>query len=163
MQRAPRAEAAGAAGTDRLGDMLGLRGAFDDLPRRRVRPGARATLLKASWRSRSFGFLGGLFGLGAGWANVPALNLLMGIPLKLAAGTSGLVIATVNAPAAWIYFNEGAMLADHRRALADRRDAGRTRRRGAVPPGWPPPRSGNFVIVLLLFAGLRALSKGLGW
>ena len=36
------------------------------------------------------GFMGGLFGIGAGWANMPALNLLMGAPLKLAAGTSGL-------------------------------------------------------------------------
>ena len=56
------------------------------------------------------GFSTVFVGLGAGWANVPALNLLMGVPMKLAAGTSGLVITMVNAPAAWIYFHQGAML-----------------------------------------------------
>lgn len=56
------------------------------------------------------GLLGGLFGLGAGWANVPALNLLMGVPLKLAVGTSGLSITVMNTSAAWIYMNEGALL-----------------------------------------------------
>src|SRR6185369_15778000 len=109
--RAPRTIPAGGAGpADRLGDMLGLPGTFDDLP-----SGGR-TAWSAHHTAQGIaafafiGFLGGLFGLGAGWANVPALNLLMGIPLKLAAGTSGLVITSVNAPAAWIYFNEGAML-----------------------------------------------------
>jgi uncharacterized membrane protein YfcA len=34
------------------------------------------------------GVLAGMFGIGAGWANVPALNLLMGAPLKVSAGTS---------------------------------------------------------------------------
>ncbi|MGB9846406.1 MAG: sulfite exporter TauE/SafE family protein, partial [Desulfotomaculales bacterium] len=34
------------------------------------------------------GILAGMFGLGAGWANVPVLNLLMGAPLKVAVGTS---------------------------------------------------------------------------
>ena len=27
------------------------------------------------------GFMAGMFGLGAGWANVPVLNLVMGAPL----------------------------------------------------------------------------------
>ena len=56
------------------------------------------------------GIVGGLFGLGAGWANVPALNLLMGIPLKLAVGTSGLAISIVNTSAGWVYMNKGALL-----------------------------------------------------
>ena len=34
------------------------------------------------------GVMAGMFGLGAGWANVPVLNLLMGAPLKVAVGTS---------------------------------------------------------------------------
>ena len=34
----------------------------------------------------AIGVLAGMFGIGAGWANVPALNLLMGAPLKVAAG-----------------------------------------------------------------------------
>jgi uncharacterized membrane protein YfcA len=56
------------------------------------------------------GLVGGLFGLGAGWANVPALNLLMGVPLKIAVGTSGLAISIINTSAAWVYLNEGALL-----------------------------------------------------
>ena len=34
------------------------------------------------------GFAAGMFGLGAGWANVPALNLVMGAPLKISVATS---------------------------------------------------------------------------
>ncbi|HZZ91509.1 MAG TPA: sulfite exporter TauE/SafE family protein [Usitatibacter sp.] len=56
------------------------------------------------------GFVGGMFGLGAGWANVPALNLLMGLPLKLALGTSTLSISAINTSAAWVYLNQGALL-----------------------------------------------------
>jgi uncharacterized membrane protein YfcA len=36
----------------------------------------------------AIGVLAGMFGIGAGWANVPVLNLLMGAPLKVSAGTS---------------------------------------------------------------------------
>ena len=56
------------------------------------------------------GVLAGMFGLGAGWANVPALNLLMGAPLKLSVGTSGFVLSVVDTSAAWIYLNRGAVL-----------------------------------------------------
>ena len=51
-----------------------------------------------------------MFGLGAGFANVPALNLLMGAPLKVAVGSSGLVISIINSSAAWVYINRGALL-----------------------------------------------------
>ena len=51
-----------------------------------------------------------MFGIGAGWANVPALNLLMGAPLKVSAGTSGLVLSLVDSSAAWVYINQGAVL-----------------------------------------------------
>ncbi|MDO8419751.1 MAG: sulfite exporter TauE/SafE family protein, partial [Rubrivivax sp.] len=56
------------------------------------------------------GILAGMFGIGAGWANVPALNLLMGAPVKVAAGTSGLVLSLVDSSAAWVYINQGAVL-----------------------------------------------------
>ncbi len=57
----------------------------------------------------AIGVLAGLFGIGAGWANVPALNLLMGAPLKVAAGSSGLILSLAS-PAAWVYINQGAVL-----------------------------------------------------
>lgn len=57
------------------------------------------------------GFIAGLFGLGAGWANVPVLNLLMGAPLKVSAGTSSFILSLVDSSAAWVYMNRGAVLA----------------------------------------------------
>jgi uncharacterized membrane protein YfcA len=56
------------------------------------------------------GVLAGMFGLGAGWANVPVLNLLMGAPLKLSVGTSGFLLSIVDSSAAWVYLNRGAVL-----------------------------------------------------
>lgn len=57
------------------------------------------------------GLIGGMFGIGAGWANVPVLNLVMGAPLKVSVGTSSFILSIVNSTAAWVYLNEGAMLA----------------------------------------------------
>ena len=56
------------------------------------------------------GVLGGMFGLGAGWANVPALNLLLGAPIKVAVATSGFILTLNGTAAAWVYINEGAVL-----------------------------------------------------
>ena len=57
------------------------------------------------------GVLAGMFGLGAGWANVPVLNLVMGAPLKVSAGTSSFILSLVDSSAAWVYLNQGAVLA----------------------------------------------------
>jgi uncharacterized membrane protein YfcA len=56
------------------------------------------------------GFMAGLFGLGAGWANVPALNLVLGAPLKVAVATSSFVLSLNDTAAAWVYLNQGAVL-----------------------------------------------------
>jgi|SRR6185295_7661750 len=139
---------------------LGLRGNYVD----------PATGERTVWQSKQLlpgvlvfsviGFVGGLFGLGAGWANVPALNLLMGVPLKLAAGTSGLAITIVNTPAAWIYFLEGAMLpiivAPSLIGVMLGANLG-----ARLFRTMPAARIRHFVIALLLFAGIRTLLKGL--
>ena len=107
------------------------------------------------------GVLAGMFGIGAGWANVPALNLLMGAPLKVSAGTSGLVLSLVDSSAAWVYVNRGAVLP----MIAVPSVVGMMlgARIGArllnVLKGSVVRR---MVIVVLLFAGLRALLKGTG-
>ena len=107
------------------------------------------------------GVLAGMFGIGAGWANVPALNLLMGAPLKVSAGTSGLVLSLVDSSAAWVYVNKGAVLpmiavpsvigmmlgAKIGARLLDVLKGSVIRR---------------MVIGVLLFAGMRALLKGTG-
>lgn len=56
------------------------------------------------------GILAGMFGIGAGWANVPVLNLVMGVPLKVSVGTSSFILSIVDSAAAWVYLNQGAML-----------------------------------------------------
>jgi uncharacterized membrane protein YfcA len=56
------------------------------------------------------GFVAGMFGLGAGWASVPVLNLVMGAPIKIATATSMAVISINGAAASWVYIARGAVL-----------------------------------------------------
>ncbi len=107
------------------------------------------------------GVLAGMFGIGAGWANVPALNLLMGAPLKVSAGTSGLVLSLVDSSAAWVYINRGAVLP----MIAVPSVVGMMlgARIGARLLGvLKGSVIRKMVIALLLFAGVRALLKGTG-
>lgn len=53
------------------------------------------------------GLISGLFGLGAGWAMVPALNLVMLVPLKAAAASSTVLIGIGDTAAVWPYMMEG--------------------------------------------------------
>jgi uncharacterized membrane protein YfcA len=107
------------------------------------------------------GVLAGMFGIGAGWANVPVLNLLMGAPLKVSAGTSGLVLSLVDSSAAWVYLNQGAVLpmiavpSVVGMMLGARIGARLLHVLRAVVVR-------RLVIGVLLFAGARALLKGLG-
>jgi uncharacterized membrane protein YfcA len=55
------------------------------------------------------GMIGGALGVGAGWANVPVLASLMGLPLRMAAATSGLIIVANSGAAAWVYLRQGAL------------------------------------------------------
>lgn len=73
-----------------------------------------------AWRPKSMllgmflflgvGMMAGMFGLGAGWANVPVLNLVMGVPLKIAVASSYFLLAIADTSAALIYITRGAML-----------------------------------------------------
>lgn len=55
------------------------------------------------------GLISGLFGLGAGWAMVPALNLAMLAPLKVAAASSKVLIGIGDTAAIWPYMMDGAI------------------------------------------------------
>ncbi len=107
------------------------------------------------------GFAAGMFGLGAGWANVPVLNLTMGVPLKISVGTSKFLLSITDTSAAWIYMNKGAVIPM------------------MVAPSIVGIMLGSFigvrilrvtkptfvrwiVIAMLLFAGAKAVTKGLG-
>lgn len=108
------------------------------------------------------GIMAGMFGLGAGWANVPVLNLLMGAPLKISVATSKFLLSITDTSAAWIYLNKGCVIPM------------------MVVPSIVGIMLGSFVGVRLLrvakpglvrwivigmlgFAGLKALAKGLGY
>jgi len=107
------------------------------------------------------GILAGMFGLGAGWANVPVFNLMMGVPLKLSVGTSGFLLSVVDTSAAWIYINRGAVLpmlvAPSIIGIMLGARIGVRLLRVA-----PAAMVRRLVIILLVVAGARALLKGLG-
>jgi len=106
------------------------------------------------------GVLAGMFGIGAGWANVPALNLLMGAPLKVSAGTSGLVLSLASS-APWVYFNQGAVLPMIAvPSVAGMMLGARIGARALHVLKASVIR--RLVMAVLLFAGLRALAKGTG-
>ncbi len=107
------------------------------------------------------GMLAGLFGLGAGWANVPALNLVMGVPLRLSAGSSGFILSIVDSSAVWVYINKGAVLA----IIAAPSVIGMMLGAFIGARLLTIIRAATIrklVIAILLLAGLRALAKGLG-
>ncbi|ADN51442.1 sulfite exporter TauE/SafE family protein [Vulcanisaeta distributa] len=56
------------------------------------------------------GLVSGMFGVGAGWAIVPVYNLVMYLPLKVAAATSKVLIAIGDTGALWVYINSGALV-----------------------------------------------------
>jgi uncharacterized membrane protein YfcA len=159
--RSASSDQLGAAESDALGRLLRLKGEFED----------PAAGVRIDWRTRrtllglaafaAIGFFGGVFGLGAGFANVPALNLLMGAPLKIAVGSSGLVISVINTSAAWVYINSGAVLpllvvpSILGSMLGSRIGARLLRVTPAATVRW-------LVIAVMLLAGSRALLRGLG-
>lgn len=107
------------------------------------------------------GFMAGMFGLGAGWANVPVLNLVMGAPLKVSVATSKFLLATTDTSAAWMYMNAGAVIpmivvpsiiGIMLGSLVGVKILARTK----------PSSVRVIVLVMLIFAGMRALLKGLG-
>lgn len=110
----------------------------------------------------AIGIMAGMFGLGAGWANVPALNLVMGVPLKISVATSKFLLSITDTSAAWIYLNKGCVIPM------------------IVVPSLVGIMLGSFigvpllkvakpsvvrwiVICMLAFAGIKALGKGLGF
>jgi len=56
------------------------------------------------------GVLSGFFGMGAGWSIVPGLNMIMGVPLKVAAASSNLIIGLGDSITVWPYIHIGAII-----------------------------------------------------
>lgn len=107
------------------------------------------------------GFLAGMFGIGAGWANVPALNLMLGAPLKVSVATSGLILSINDTAAGWIYLNRGAVLP----LIAVPSVAGMMigTRVGALLLGKSRPAFVRWLVIGILFlAGIRSILSGSG-
>ncbi|WP_254606987.1 sulfite exporter TauE/SafE family protein [Rhodoferax sp. BAB1] len=161
MFSAGKSEVPEVARPDALSTALGIHGVFTDgATGRRIDWQVHRTPL-GLFVFTGIGMLAGVFGIGAGWANVPALNLLMGVPLKVSAGTSGLVLSLVDSAAAWVYINRGAVLAiiavpSVVGMMLGARIGARLLHvlKGSVIR--------KMVISLLLFAGIRAFLKGAG-
>ena len=107
------------------------------------------------------GMLAGMFGIGAGWANVPVLNLVMGAPLKVSVGTSSFILSIVDSAAAWVYLNQGAMLAIIAVPSMLGMMLGSTIGVGLLTRANVAVIR-KLVIGLLMLAGLRALLRGFG-
>jgi hypothetical protein len=161
MWRTKRSEHPEVAAPDRLSLLLGLRGAYHDA----------ASGREIAWQTHrtpaglalfaGIGLLAGMFGLGAGWANVPVLNLVLGAPLKMSVATSGVVLAVIDTSAAWVYLHSGAVLPlitvpSIVGVMLGAKVGARLLR---VAPAATVRR---IVIALLLVAGGRALLKGTG-
>ncbi len=107
------------------------------------------------------GVMAGMFGLGAGWANVPVLNLLMGAPLKISVATSKFLLSITDTSAAWVYLNQGAVLP----MIVVPSIVGIMLGSivGVKILARAKPKAIKWMVIgLLLFAGARALLKGLG-
>ncbi|MEK9148542.1 MAG: sulfite exporter TauE/SafE family protein [Candidatus Desantisbacteria bacterium] len=108
------------------------------------------------------GIMAGMFGLGAGWANVPVLNLIMGVPLKVSVATSNFLLSITDTSAAWIYINKGALFPMVVIPSIIGMMLGSFI--GAKLLSKTKPRAVRYLVIgLLIFTGLRAVAKGFGY
>jgi uncharacterized membrane protein YfcA len=146
---------------DAIGLALGLGGAYwDDGAREVVEWKTHRTLLGLSLFIL-VGLLAGMFGLGAGWANVPVLNLLMGVPLKVSVATSKFLLSITDTSAAWIYMNRGCVIPLIGVPSIVGLMLGSLL--GVKILAVAKPKMIRYMVIgVLFFAGLKAMDKGLG-
>lgn len=146
---------------DRIGLALGIHGLYRD----------ESTGEEISWKTHRtlaglllfivIGILAGMFGLGAGWANVPVLNLMMGVPLKISVATSKFLLSITDTSAAWIYLNKGCVIP----LMAIPSIIGLMLGSfvGVRLLAVAKPKFIRYMVIgVLFFAGLKAVDKGLG-
>jgi uncharacterized membrane protein YfcA len=102
-----RSRAAPPAAPDALAERLGLHGSYWDeelgreVPYRVTRPLLGLGLMYGA------GTVSGLLGIGSGALKVPAMDLAMGLPLKVSTATSNFMMGVTAAASAGIYFARG--------------------------------------------------------
>ena len=94
-----------------LSEMLNLKASYWEESLNRPVHYQATRLVLGAFLFLAVGFTGGFFGLGGGWAVVPVLNLVMTVPLKISAASSGVLLAIGNAAAIWPYIVAGALIA----------------------------------------------------
>ncbi|MBW1680236.1 MAG: sulfite exporter TauE/SafE family protein [Deltaproteobacteria bacterium] len=146
---------------DALGLALGIRGAYlDEATRERVDWKTHRTLLGLVLFV-FIGLLAGMFGLGAGWANIPVLNLVMGVPLKISVATSKFLLSITDTSAAWIYMNKGCVIP--LMAIPSILGLMFGSFVGVRLLSIAKPKFIRYMVILVLFfAGFKAMDKGLG-
>ncbi|MCP4745694.1 MAG: sulfite exporter TauE/SafE family protein [Desulfobacteraceae bacterium] len=146
---------------DAIGMAFGLRGTYwDDGAGESVKWKTHRTLA-GMFMFVIIGIVAGMFGLGAGWANVPVLNLLMGAPLKVSVATSKFLLSITDTSAAWIYMNRGCVIP----LIAIPSIVGLMLGSlvGVRILAVAKPKMIRYMVIgVLFFAGLKALDKGLG-
>ena len=146
---------------DAIGLALGLGGAYwDDGARESVEWKTHRTLL-GLFMFILVGLLAGMFGLGAGWANMPVLNLLMGVPLKVSVATSKFLLSITDTSAAWIYMNRGCVIP----LIGVPSIVGLMLGSliGVKILAVAKPKMIRYMVIgVLFFAGLKSIDKGLG-
>jgi uncharacterized membrane protein YfcA len=161
MLLARRAEFPEVSAGDRLSRVLGITGVYHEASLGRLVEWQVRRMWPALGLFVLIGLMAGMFGIGAGWANVPVLNLVMGAPLKVAAGTSVFLLATTDTAAAWVYIHEGAVLPMI--VVPSVMGTMIGARIGVRILAIARPRSIRAIVVsVLAFAGVRLLLKGLG-
>ncbi len=157
-----RPSEAGAEGRrDPIAVALGIGGVFPDPESGKDVPWEPRRMALGLVLFLGVGIMAGVFGLGAGWANVPVLNLVMGIPLRFAVATSYFLLAITDTSAVLIYLNRGALvpLVAIPAVLGIMLGA----RIGFVLLlRMKTTAIRRMVVVVLVMAGLRALLRGFG-
>lgn len=147
---------------DAVGLALGIRGSFLEPTTGEVVDWKTHHTFPALLLFIVIGIMAGMFGLGAGWANVPAFNLIMGVPLKVGVGTSKFLLSVTDTAAAWVYLNQGCVIP--LMAIPSIMGLMLGSLVGVRLLAHAKPKFVRYmVIVVLFFSGVRALMKGLGW
>jgi uncharacterized membrane protein YfcA len=95
---------------DKLADRLQLHGAFRDPATQQVVTYKVARTKLGLFLMYIAGAVSGLLGVGSGALKVPAMDLAMGIPIKVSAATSNFMIGVTAAASAGIYFARGMIV-----------------------------------------------------
>ncbi|MEM0350927.1 MAG: sulfite exporter TauE/SafE family protein [Archaeoglobaceae archaeon] len=161
MIRAKRAEFPEVPKPDRISQILKIYGIYYEESSKTTVEWKVHRTLPSLFLFALIGIIAGMFGLGAGWANVPVLNLVMGCPLKIAAGTSKFLLSITDTSAAFVYLNSGSVIPLITIPSVLGIMLGSFF--GVKLLAKANPRVVRIIVVAILaFAGVRSLLKGLG-